>query len=184
MANASKNKGDRGEREAIGVLRELVGDLLLDGNDRARSAGIPKDRGDLYALADTAIQVKHPGPARLGTELFGAAHTAVDQAANGFKPLALGMVSIHGARRTGVRWLAALTGEQAEQLGIEPVADFKTISKLRSWLCDDLGPHGYLTYPRHERVGRFTVGARTAIVSPIEAWARAYRQQVGKRQAA
>ncbi len=184
MANASKNKGDRGEREAISVLRELVGDLLLDGNDRARSAGIPKDRGDLYALADVAIQVKHPAASRLGTELLAAAHTSVDQAANGYKPLALGMVSIHGARRTGVRWLAAMIPAQAEALGLTPVADFKTISKLREWIGDDIGPHGFLAYERSNRVGSFCVGARSIIVAPIEAWTHAYRRYLGRPAAA
>lgn len=178
MANASKNKGDRGEREAIARLAELIPDLLVDGYDRARSAGIPHDRGDLYALEDTAIQVKHWGASSLGLALTEAASGASEQALNARKPSSLGMASIHGARATQVRWLAALTPEMAERLHMLPVADFKMISALRSWVQDDDGPHGYIAHPREKRIGRFLVRGKVTVVSPLEAWAHAYRASV------
>lgn len=174
MANPNKTKGDVGEREALGKLRELIGHLLVDGNDRAKSAGIPHDRGDLHALDDTAIQVKHWGASTLGTALLEAAFGAQRQAEAAHKPRHLGMSSIAGAQKAGVRWLASLTAEEASHVGLTPVAEFKSISPLRAWVMDDRGPHGYLVHPRQRRVCTFTTRGRTIVVAPIEAWAHTY----------
>lgn len=174
MANRQKSKGDIGEREALAKLRELISDLLVDGNDRAKSAGIPHDRGDLHALDDTAVQVKHWGASRLGSALLEAAFGAELQASAARKPHSLGMSSISGAPKAGVRWLASMVQSEADHLGLVPVVEFKSITPLRAWIVDDRGPAGYLTHPRRERVCTFTTRGRSIIVAPIEAWAHRY----------
>lgn len=174
MANTSKTKGDTGEREALNLLRTHIPHLLLPGNDRTRSAGIPHDRGDLHALPDATIQVKHWSLSRLGIAITESATTADTQARNDHKPYGFGMVSIAGARKDRVRWLITHTPTNAAHIGLTPVAHFKSVSKLRTWITDDTAPYGYLPYPRTERIATLTTGENTIIVSPIEAWVNAY----------
>jgi hypothetical protein len=183
MANSSKNKGDRGEREAMRVLAELIPELLVDGYDRAKSAGIPHDRGDLHVLDDTAVQVKHWSRDSLGAALLDAAFGASEQASNARKDGSLGMASIAGAKKDGVRWLAAVTVEMADPLGLRSVVEFKKVSALSAWVQDDEGPKGYLVHPRTSRIATFTAPRRSVVVAPIEAWTHAYAEAVADASA-
>ena len=53
MTNSAKVKGDRAEREVERLLPELVGVAVR----RALGAGRRDDRGDIFGLPDTALQV-------------------------------------------------------------------------------------------------------------------------------
>ena len=53
MASPAKRKGDRGELEVQGILRDLLGMPVR----RALGAGRKDDVGDIHGLPDTCIQV-------------------------------------------------------------------------------------------------------------------------------
>ena len=176
MANSSKRKGDAGEREALRTIRALLPDLVIDGNDRSKSAGIPHDRGDLHVFPDTTVQVKHWKRERFGQALMEAADGARTQALHDHKPLGIGLSSIAGARASGVRWVASMTPDTAAVLGLpEPVAEFKSVTPLRAWISDDAGPYGYRAWARTERICLFTVSGTRYVACPIEAFAESYR---------
>jgi Holliday junction resolvase len=54
VTNSSKNKGDEGEREAAALLNDLLGITTVQ---RALGAGRKEDVGDIYGVAQTAVQV-------------------------------------------------------------------------------------------------------------------------------
>lgn len=107
VANASKKKGDRFEREAAAYLIDQAPDLVLPDCQRYLGAGRKDDIGDLRAFHDTTVQVKaynDPLAAiRLGVAGARAQSTRADTA------LHLGMVPVPRASKTDpnvVRWLA------------------------------------------------------------------------------
>lgn len=177
MANPSKLKGDRGEREAMELLRTRIPWLLRPNAQRQLGAGRKEDVGDLFALADTAIQVRNLKRADLGKAIRSSALDAVDQARNGAMPLALGMVPIPGASKDSVRWLGCAV-DWPIPLSQDPV-HFEQVSRAVGWVRDDRGPHGYLVLPRTERIGRLNGGVAPVLFAPIEAWLTAYVHRKG-----
>lgn len=173
--NSSKNKGDRGEREVLALFGARLADHLVPGAQRGKNAGQPHDRGDLFVLDGFAVQVKYFKASNLGGAVRQAAYGAAEQAANGFKDYGVGMSIIEGARKDSVRVLASYTPDMALVIpGVEPVADFGTISKLKAWIADDVGPHGYRTHSRRNRWATLTSDPVT-IVGTFEAFEASYR---------
>lgn len=172
MANSSKDKGDRFERESVPVLVNLLPEFALEKAMRFLGAGRKEDVGDLYVLPDAAIQVK------AWDNMGGAIRTAVSgsvvQAGHGDKEYALGMVPILGARVQQVRWLACVAPGRWP-VPVEPVAEFAMVSKALTWVKDDKGPYGYRVWNRLERIALLGGPGEPALIAPIEAWAAAYR---------
>lgn len=110
MANPQKQKGDRGEREAVEALVLLAGPLGLTMTPlqmRALGAGRKEDTGDIHVFPDVAIQVKNYAAARMNQALREAAVGAEVQAQNGLAPFHLGMSVVPRARKDGFRWAAS-----------------------------------------------------------------------------
>lgn len=176
MANPSKDKGDRAERESVALLLDLLPEYCRDKSKRFLGAGRLEDEGDLYVLPDAAIQVKFWD--NISAAIRTSAHASVVQAGHGEKEYALGLVKISGARANQVRWLACVAPGHWP-VETEPVAEFAMASKALKWLKDDAGPYGYRVWNRLERIGLLAGPGDPAIVAPIEAWAEAYRQAHG-----
>jgi hypothetical protein len=105
--NASKQKGDRGELEAVEVLKAVASDLVLSRARRKLGAGRRDDMGDLDVFDDVTIQVKclkHVGEA-----IRAAASGALVQSERAGTLFHVGMSPIPSARQSGVRWLCAST---------------------------------------------------------------------------
>src|SRR5699024_5027038 len=139
MANSSKNKGDRAEREAVEYLQQMIPDLVVPRAQRMLGAGRADDVGDLRVLLDVAVQVRNYKLDSLGAALRSAAVDAVGQAANGDMPYALGLVPYPRARSGSVRWLATWVTPPAGLL-IE-AHEFASVSKAAAWVRDDQGPY-------------------------------------------
>lgn len=173
MANSSKDKGDRFEREAVPVLVDLLPEFALPKAMRHLGAGRAEDVGDLYVLPDAAVQVRaYKDP---GKGIRSAASDSVIQAGHGDKDIALGMFPILGARAHQVRWLACVAPDRWP-VPVEPVAEFALVSKALKWVKDDTGPYGFRVWDRLERIGLLAGPGEPALIAPIEAWAEAYRQ--------
>lgn len=173
MANRSKDKGDRFEREAVPVLVDLLPEFALPKAMRHLGAGRAEDVGDLYVLPDTAVQVRaYKDP---GKGIRSSAHDAVIQAGHGDKDIALGMFPILGARKDQVRWLACVAPGRWP-VPVEPVAEFAMVTKALTWIRADAAPHGFRAWDRLERVGLLAGTGEPTLIAPIEAWAHAYRQ--------
>lgn len=173
MANSSKNKGDRFEREAVPVLVDLLPEFALPKAMRHLGAGRAEDVGDLYVLADAAVQVK--AWKDMGAGIRAAAAGAVIQAGHGDKDIALGMVPILGTRKDQVRWLACVTPDRWP-VPVEPVAEFALVSKALKWVRTDEPPHGFRAWDRLERIGLLAGPGEKTLIAPVEAWAAAYRE--------
>lgn len=185
MANPQKNKGDQAEREAVAFLTEIAPDLIRTGGaERMLGAGRKDDVGDLRVFDDAAVQVKCFDAKYLASGLREAAVGAERQRANAAArhvagaDFALGMVPIPRAPKNGaVRWLAACL-MWPDLLAVEDAIVFSQVGPLVTWIRDDVGPHGYMAYPRTQRLARFgTAAADPVYVAPIEAWLSAYRQR-------
>lgn len=172
MANASKSKGDRFEREAMAMLEASCPDLLVPGATRGKNAGQPLDRGDLFAFEDVSVQVRAYAMNRMGQALRSAAADSLVQAGNAHRELGVGLCPIPRAPKSGVRWVVSMAPEMAQVLSVDPVAEFSQVSRLLPWLRDDDGPHGYLTYDRTVRWGLLTPDV---VVGPVEAFLLSYR---------
>ena len=111
MSNPQKAKGDSAEREIAAKLQMLLGYPVR----RKLGAGRADDTGDLDGIPDTTAQVKnYRDIARALRE--GIDGLAVQQANAG---------TTHGVlflRRTGGRWVAAMTVEQWATLQREATA--------------------------------------------------------------
>lgn len=178
MANRSKDKGDRAEREALAWLKEHAGHLCdVPKPDRKKSAGIPEDIGDMHFISGVAIQVKAWAPSRMGQAVREAAVGAAAQALNSGITEGVGMSLVHGARAGSVRWIASSMPQA--WIGPDPVMTFGTISAAMKWLRDDKGPAGYLVYPRLDRVCLLQAdGSADVVLAPMESWVNAYSQVV------
>lgn len=177
MANSSKDKGDRFEREAVPVLVNLLPEFALPKAMRHLGAGRKEDVGDLYVLPDTAVQVRaYNDP---GKGIRSAASDSVIQAGHGDKDFALGMFPILRTRAGQVRWLACVAPGRWP-VPVEPVAEFALVSKALKWVRDDEGPYGFRAWGRLDRIGLLAGPGEPALIAPIEAWAHAYRQAVAK----
>lgn len=174
VTNSAKNKGDRGEREAVQVCVHLAGDLVVPGAMRMLGAGRREDVGDLKVLPDTAVQVKNC--ADIGSALRQAALGAQRQARHGCMDFALGMALVPRARTGSVRWLASCLFWPEDTLSHDEVARFggpgPAVAHLRN---DNLG------VPRDRRIAVVERrGTDTIVVAPIEAWFAAYRRTTGR----
>lgn len=178
MANASKNKGDRAEREAVAYLLGECPDLCRPRSRRMLGAGRAEDVGDLYVFPDVAVQVRAYALGSIGQAVRTSARDAVEQARNGEMEFALGLVPFPRARPGTVRWIACVERWPST----EPIApiDFNQVARALAWLRDDEGPHGYRAYPRTERLAVLS-GGNTApvLLAPAEAWIEGYRQERG-----
>ena len=177
MANASKDKGDRGEREAVaallellpGVLGEHAGRLMEINPQRKLGAGRKEDTGDLWVLRDVAIQAKN------WADLFGAIRAAaIDaqiQAGHGLLPYAVGISKIENVRIGNVRWLASCLFWPVE-LEEDCVAVFHNPASAVTHVRNDR-----IGVPRRRRVTRIEKTGKEVIwLAPIEAWIAAYAQ--------
>lgn len=171
MANPSKAKGDRAERDAVKYLLETVPDLCMPKSMRKLGAGRAEDTGDLYVFADVAVQVRAYKITSIGAAVRSSALDSVVQAGHGDLDFALGMVPYPRARPGTVKWLACTTPEAwPVPLTVEPV-EFGLISKALAWVRDDTGQ-----VARPDRVALLKSGsAAPVLVAPIEAWLDAYR---------
>ena len=169
MANASKQKGDRGEREAVEVLTCLAPDLLVDKPQRKLGAGRKEDTGDLVVLPDVTIQVKTYG--KVETILREAAVGAEAQRVRAGSTFALGMAPIPRARRGSVRWLAAVLswpGGDPDDLDLVHVGMVgRAVTHLRR---EDLGVRRDRRIVAVERAG-----LPRLYIATIDAWMAAWR---------
>ena len=181
MANKSKNKGDKAERDAVEMLKVRVPDLCLPKAKRMLGAGRSEDVGDLYVFPDVAIQVRAYKMESIGAALRSSAIDSVTQAGHGDMPYAMGLVPYPRAREDQVRWIATgLTWPEEFTDDTEPI-DFSMVSKALTWVRDDNGPYGYRARPRHQRIARLGGGNTTPILlAPVEAWLSAYRVATGR----
>ncbi|MCU6479080.1 hypothetical protein [Arthrobacter sp. A2-55] len=172
MANSSKEKGDRYEREAVPVFAHLLPEFVVKKPRRMLGAGRQDDVGDLAVLPDVAIQVR--ALVNMGKAVRTSSADAVSQAANGDMPYSLGVVPVQGARKDQVRWLACVDVD-SWPTPVEPVAEFSIVSKALAWVRDDKGPYGYQVWDRAARIGLLSGQGSPALVAPLEAWVEAYR---------
>jgi len=174
VANSSKNKGDRGEREAVRVCVSLVPDLVVPDAMRMLGAGRREDIGDLKVFPDTAVQVKNC--ADVGAALRQAAVGAQRQARHGRMDFALGMAPIPRARAGSVRWLASCLFWPDDTLAHDEIARFGSPGEAVAHLRNEK-----LGVPRDRRVAIVERhGTDTIVVAPIEAWFAAYRKTTGR----
>jgi len=176
--NSSKNKGDRGEREAVVALCALAPDHVLPNARRKLGAGRRDDMGDIDVFPDVTIQVKWL--ASLPTALRDAAAGASVQSARAGTSYALGMVPIPRARKSGVRWLASTTSWP----GGPPPPDAALVTG-QSQVA--------VAHARAEQAGiprsrRIAVVRRSGLVdlyvAPMEAWLDAWLEDCRSKAAA
>jgi len=172
MANASKAKGDRGEREAVDALCLLAPDLVLPTARRKLGAGRKDDMGDLEVFFDVTIQVKTM--ADITAAARQAAMGAEVQSVRAGTRWALGMAPIPRARRSAVRWLAATTTWPGEPLDPDEV--------FLTGVTEQAVAHARKEgagIPRERRISLVTRSGSTSFyLSPIEAWLASYRLAV------
>lgn len=171
MANSSKNKGDRYEREAVAVHIDLAPDLVVDKASVMFGAGRKDDVGDLRVYSDVTIQVR--ALASMGQAIRSSAEDSVIQSGHGDTRFALGMVPVQGARKTSVRWLCAVAvGHWPGGVDPEPLFTAGIVSKVLDWVRTD-------TTERPGRIALLQGPGQHALVAPIEAWIEAYRAALG-----
>lgn len=195
MANPSKRKGDDGEREAVRTLLDMAPDIVHPAARRALGAGRKDDIGDvdIRTLAYAVIQVKKPNQANFPSYIRQAARGAVVQKQNAIAQYhdirwGLGLVPIPKAPTTGaVRWLACVdVAEWPGSLPEDLTANggpfrFNAAAKMVAWLKTERGPHGFMAFPREQRIATFgLVAADSILVAPIEAWLAAYRRALAE----
>lgn len=166
--NAAKQKGDRGEREAVEVLKELAPDLVLANAMRKLGAGRKEDTGDLHVFSDVTIQVKCM--ARLGEAIRDAASGARIQSERAGTEFHVGMAPIPRARRSGVHWLCAATHWPSTPRDEMPwFTDVtKAVEYIRFDKSSGLEPQDRVALV--ERKGR-----ETLFIGPVTAWIDALR---------
>jgi hypothetical protein len=193
MTNRSKRKGDEGEREAVQMLLAMAPDIVHPAARRALGAGRKDDIGDvdIRTLTHVVIQVKKPNRANFPSYLRLAAKGAVTQRQNAIAQYhdirwGLGLVPIPLAPMNGaVRWLACVdAGEWPGPLPDDLTANggpfrFNAAGKMVAWLKTEKGPHGFMAFPREQRIATYgLVADDSIIVAPVEAWLAAYRLAV------
>lgn len=175
MANPRKRKGDRFERKAVRFLSDLVPDLLVSRPMRKLGAGRKDDSGDLWVLADVAVQVKAWADLPAGVLL--AARGAKAQAANGALRFSVGMIPIPGGRAPGLTWVFT-TYDWPGPLDVSAHPVFGLTSRACGYLRDDAGPC------RAERIAVVRrAGEPPLVLSTGQAWAAAYRRALAGQAA-
>ena len=167
MVNKSKQKGDKAELDATAFFVELCPDLVVARPKRMLGAGRKEDVGDLWVFEDVAIQVKAFGADSVSSALYDAARTSVDQAKNGEKRFALGMVKMHNARPGTEKWLASVL-EWPEEAEAVP---FKAGTAAAAWARKHPAPAHAIA--RVERGGSPVI-----FVAPMGTWVNAYRRVI------
>lgn len=179
MGNAAKNKGDKGERDAVEALIQRVPHLLYQDRKpmRALGAGRRDDEGDLRVVPGTSIQVKCWK--NLSRACRESADGAVRQAKNAQNRYALGMVPIPRASTAvgSLRWLAVAYQWPGGPDQWEPVPTFGLTKDAVAHLRSAFGGRVPLSL-RMVRVR--SQGVRTMYIAPIEAWLEAYAQDTGQ----
>jgi hypothetical protein len=165
MVNRSKAKGDKAELDATEWFKRGYPELVVPRPKRMLGAGRKEDEGDLWVFADVAIQVKALLPSALSTALYDCARTSVDQAINGDRPYALGMVKMHNARPGTERWIASVL-EWPEPVEAVP---FKAATDAAKWASTHPAPSHAIA--RVERGGSPVI-----FVAPMITWMEAYRR--------
>jgi Holliday junction resolvase len=117
----SRDKGDRGEREAIGVLWDHLGVKAF----RLRTPGEGADRGDLGGVPNTTIEVKNRDS--LTSSLAGLEQCERAQERNGHN---FGATLI---RRPGGRWMVVQTLPQFAALWREAQPTITATGTPISW---------------------------------------------------
>ncbi len=167
--NAAKNKGDRAEREAVEVLKELAPDLVVANAMRKLGAGRKEDTGDLHVFEDVTIQVKsfkNPVDA-----LRQAADGALVQSRRAETRWHVGMAPLPRTRRNGIHWLCVTTDWPSAPTVAFP--NFGTTGKAIEYIRSD---SKFITV---EPIDRLAVVARQGheplFVGPVNAWVDALR---------
>lgn len=162
MVNRMKDKGDRAEREALAMLKDVAADLLVDNPMRQLGAGRKDDIGDLHVFPDVAVQVKACSPSTIRAACRAAATGATVQASRLLAPVALGLVKVPGARGP-IKWLAAV---ELWPTDLDP----ETVTPFGSAAAKAID---------HARSGGiahvFGRGADPYLVAPLDLWLSAYR---------
>jgi hypothetical protein len=169
MTNRAKQKGDKGEREAVAVLKALAPDLALENAQRKLGAGRREDTGDLVVLPDVTVQVKTY--AEVTTALREAASGAEAQSARAGTSFALGIAPIPRARRGSVRWLASVLQWPGGDPDEAELAHFGMLGRAVAHVRrEDLGI-------RRDRriVAVDRRGLPRLYVAPIEAWVASWQ---------
>ena len=166
MANPSKDKGDKGELEAVRAIVALAPDLCVWNAMRMLGAGRKEDVGDLLVFPDAAIQVKAFKKSGLSAAIYSAAAGATAQAEVARHPHALGLVLVPRARLVGsVRWMACmdvwpLDGVEHQQFS-NSLAAFDSIKQA--------GPDSRATAQVKRK------DTAPVILSSLQTWVVAYR---------
>ncbi len=167
--NAAKNKGDRGEREAVEVLKELAPDLVLAHARRKLGAGRQDDMGDLDVFDDVTIQVKclkNPVDA-----LRAAAAGAVVQSMRARTRWHVGMAPLPRIRKDGIHWLCVAFEWPTEPTVAFP--EFGTTGKAIEYIRSD---SAFIMVPPTRRLTMVTRrGKDSLFISPVDAWVDALR---------
>ena len=168
--NASKNKGDRGEREAVEVLKNLAPDLVLPNAMRKLGAGRKEDTGDLHVFSDVTVQVKclkNPVDA-----LRAAASGALVQSERAGTRFYVGMAPIPRARKNGIHWLC-VTSQWPITLTVA-FPEFGTTGRAIDYIRSD---NKLLTIPPTDRLAIVVrQGQDGLFISPVAAWVDALRE--------
>jgi len=166
--NASKNKGDRGEREAVEVLKDLAPDLVLPNAMRKLGAGRKEDTGDLHVFEDVTIQVKCLK--HIGDALRQAATGALVQSERAGTRFHVGMAPVPNARRDGVRWICAATHWPSTPH--DELPSFTDVTKAVEYLRHDtscaIEPHSRVAVVERK-------GHDLLFVAPVTVWVDALR---------
>lgn len=171
MANPSKVKGDKAERDAVAFFLDATPDLCLSKAKRMLGAGRSEDVGDLYVFPDVAVQVRAYKIDSIGAAVRSSAVDSVVQAGHGDMVHALGMVPFPRARKGTVKWLACTTPEAwPTPLEAEPQR-FGMVGRALAWVREDSDSPA-----RVDRIAWLVSGTSAPVlIAPIEAWIAAYR---------
>ena len=167
--NASKNKGDRAEREAVEVLKDLAQDLVLPNAMRKLGAGRREDTGDLHVFSDVTIQVKslkNPVDA-----LRAAASGALVQSERAQTRWHVGMAPLPRARKSGIHWLCVTSEWPTSPIGLFP--QFGTTGTAIEYIRSD---SKFIMVIPTERLAMVTrQGKGSLFISSVDAWVDALR---------
>lgn len=170
MANPSKDKGDRYEREGVEDLIRICPDLLVPKPMRALGAGRKDDEGDLRVFPDCAIQVKAYGKSYISKAVYDAAEGAARQGVNAMHPYSIGFVLVPNARRIGaVRWITVGYEWPVEH---EPVKHSSAVAAF-AWIKAQ-GPDARVTAVVERK------GSPRVFLGSLQTWLPAYREATGR----
>lgn len=169
VMNASKAKGDRGEREAVAVLCQLAPDLVLPNARRKLGAGRKDDIGDLDVFPDVTIQVKTMSD--VVAALRHAAMGAAEQSVRAGTTYQMGMAPIPRARATAVRWLAAAIDWPG---GPPPDDELRIVGRTQDAVAHCRSEA--LGIPRSRRIAAVRrADAQAMYVATLDAWIASWR---------